>query len=142
MSGDQVLRLLAELTSGAVLAAGGPVDEHLVLEDGRDGSGVSMELPTVSARPPAPGSRWRATAWPENISNLGPRRIVAYTPCADCAQATCAEDVVIQRRDAAGDQVAAAVEPPVGTWCTFGDLPLCQAHARARVADGNKAGPA
>lgn len=131
MSTERVLRLLADLTSGAVLEADGPVPDLAV-----DREPVGARPPT---RPRASARTWRPTPWPDSISGLGPHKIGPYTPCADCSEEPPPDEPdVLWLRDHEGDHVAIPVEQPIGTWCSFGGIALCLRHANVRAAGGGR----
>jgi hypothetical protein len=72
------------------------------------------------------------TDWPGTLPGLGPRRLVAYSPCADCAALggrTVTETVTLQSRQV----VTWTVTTVEHTWVTYGGLALCLPHAEARA---------
>ena len=65
-------------------------------------------------------------SWPVALPGLAPRRVIAFSPCADCATDP-PEDLVLQ--------VGAydiAVPGPRHTFVAYAATPLCRRHARAR----------
>jgi hypothetical protein len=82
--------------------------------------------PTVEPGRPVPSSALSSPSWPASVPGLGPRRVIAFSPCVDC------------ETDAPPDEVLKvgvyeiAMPGATGTWVTYGDVPLCRRHARAR----------
>jgi hypothetical protein len=71
------------------------------------------------------------TDWPARLPGLGPRHIVAYTPCHDCAALggrLVTETVTLKSREV----VSWTVTTVDHTWVTYGGVALCLPHAEAR----------
>ncbi len=69
--------------------------------------------------------------WPDVLTGLGGRHVVAFSSCADCVTA----GGRVLRWVAGGAEPDAAIERRYfpGTWCAYGDTPLCLAHALERA---------
>jgi len=67
-----------------------------------NGAGA-REIRTSLDPDPPPATVW-ATVWPDSIEGFGPRRVVAFSPCAVCG---------------------------TGSWCRYGGWVLCHCHAHS-----------
>jgi hypothetical protein len=71
------------------------------------------------------------TDWPATLPGLGPRRLVAYTACEDCAALggrAVTETVTLQSRQIVNWTVTTVDH----TWVTYGGVALCLPHTETR----------
>jgi hypothetical protein len=85
------------------------------------------EPPTSAAVSSTPPS-----CWPPSLPALGPRHVIAFSPCADC-QSDPPEDEVLTV-----GAYKIAVPGPQGTWISYGSRALCSRHARARAGEASR----
>ena len=101
-------------------------------------------LPAGRLPVPSPSFEWEPTAapstledphatplssWPLNVPGLGIRRVMAFTPCADCAEDPPPDDIIRV------GQYTVEVPRPRGTFIGYGGRALCCRHARTRAAE-------
>lgn len=65
--------------------------------------------------------------WPAALPGLGPRRVIAFSPCSDCAIDPPEDDVLKV------GMYEIAVPGPRGTFVSYADMPVCRRHARRRA---------
>lgn len=76
--------------------------------------------------------RTYAHPWPDSVTGLGYRRVVTFSPCADCTEAGGKPYTVFLGATRAAQAVAITHVGIPGTWIAYGDRPLCLACARRR----------
>lgn len=88
---------------------------------------LAVAEPTAMRRPAASVPASYAYPFPD-VLPLGPRRVVPFTPCADC-QIQPPPDRTVKI-----GPYTVTVPGDRGTWVAYGSTPLCLACARRRVA--------
>lgn len=86
-----------------------------------------LETPALPAPRIRPGAY--GYPWPDTLPGLGPRRVVAFSRCADCPDPAPRIAVPL------ADGTLVDLPGPTGTWVVYGDRPLCLGCARRRAAE-------